>query len=172
MSQTPDSHLLREIDVLRACLADCLQRLDGVERQIDARPDRSERAFAPTSAADPFEWALPTAGGDGVPVHPPQPAAPRGDGASGGFTIHAVPLPHDAVAETAPSCPDASEAFTETLHDTDWDDRRTGGDGSPDPFAFVHVPLILPDSEAASDLYRGMDALLGGLDVTPPDDVS
>lgn len=139
-------------------------------------PTRRERDYATAALdADPFEWALPASGGDGANVLPPQPVAPHGAEASARFRIRAVPLPDDTtttdddVAE-APSAPsDASQALTGTLHDSDWDTRRPGGDGSPDPFAFVHVPLITPASEEPSDLYKGMDALLGGLDVTTPD---
>lgn len=186
MSKLSDSYLQREIDALRECLADCLHRLDHVERRLDAgrvgntagtEHERSRPRAIAFGAADPFERALPVSenGSADEPralaaprltaVDPP----PRAATGTGGFTIRAVSLPPEFSTEP-PQAPLPSEGTPPgTLHESRWDPQRSSGDGSPDPFAFLDLPTAQED---VSEIYRGMHALLGGLDVTTPDEVA
>lgn len=193
MTKLPDSHLLREIDALRECLADCLHRLDHVERRLDAAhvgdaPRVEQERGRPNAIAlgggDPFERALPRSE-NGSADEPPALAVPRRieidtppradteasrvETGANGFTIRAVSLPPD-FHTPPPQAPLPSEAPPAgTLHESRWDPRRSSGDGSPDPFAFLDLPTTRED---VSETYRGMHALLGGLDVTTPDEVA
>ena len=191
MSDSPD--LLRDAEVLRKLLTECLRRISRLEDQLrtEAISSADEAPLAPP-LTDPFEQALPDDeqhGSDGnepidapprnhVPPRrpsptreqrsdnlrtvrtlnlspaqrPEQPPHPSGDSPGRPTAAHHPPGPLDAFGDTA-----------------DWDEEPPSGDGSLDPFALLDLSVPPPEPDDA-EVYRGMRALLGGLDVTPPDD--
>lgn len=160
MPASSDPSLLHEIAALRAHLAACLRQVERLERRLRGEPVPAEDPVGPL--ADPFEQVLP--------AHEPGPeweapstpaAAPRPHGPTGRFTIRDMPLAapsHNPVADA----PRAAAWEQEALH--------RSGDGSSDPFAFLSVSARTPSRDEASEVYRGVNALLGGLDVTTQDE--
>lgn len=154
MPVSPDPSLLHEIDALRAHLAECLRQVERLEHRLRGEPVPAEHSLV-DPLADSFEQALPAL--EPSPEQEAPVAAPRPQGSTGHFTIRDMPLvaPSHGPAVEAPR---ATAWEQETLH--------RSGDGSPDPFAFLSVSARTPPRDVASEVYRGVNALLGGLDVT------
>lgn len=155
MPSSPDPSLLHEIDALRAHLAECLRQVERLEHRLRGEPVPAEHSLV-DPLADSFEQALrarvPSPEQEATPAAPTCP-----QGSTGHFTIRDLPLvaPSHGPAADAPR---ATAWEQETLH--------RSGDGSPDPFAFLSVAARTPPRDVASEVYRGVNALLGGLDVT------
>jgi hypothetical protein len=182
MSDSPD--LLRDAEVLRKLLTECLRRVARLEDQLRAEAVARTDAVPPAPPlTDPFEQALPEdeqhgSGDESIP--PRRQPPPRGQRSDHHRTVRTLHLSATQRPEQAPepsSDPHAGPAAShraprplDGFGDTeDWDAEPPSGDGSLDPFALLDlsVPSSEPDD---AEIYRGMHALLGGLDVTPPDD--
>jgi hypothetical protein len=187
MPESPD--LLRDAEVLRKLLTECLRRVNRLERQLRieaASAVEEERRPAPP-LTDPFEQALPDSdeqageSGGGPVERPPRPEVPRRQPStpqrSAPMQPTARPLPsprphsdpsHDPHAGPPAShrTPGPLDGFGEV---DDWNAEPSPGDGSLDPFALLDLSVPPPESHDAT-VSRAMNDLLGGLDVTPPHD--
>jgi hypothetical protein len=156
MSESFDSSLLHEVDALRAHLTACLDRLDYVERQLrkeSAHP--ASPVVSPSADGDLFAQALPS-------ERTPTVTDRRVDEAPGTFRIRSVSLAGDATA-TRPETPVACAPSP-----ADQNAEPSSNEVYIDPFALISVSDVPPSPADASEVYRGMSALLGGLDVSTP----
>lgn len=180
MSDSPD--LLRDAEVLRKLLTECLRRVARLEDQL--RAEAGATTDADSSApplTDPFEQALPDdeqpGGNESPPPRRPLPSHEQtSDNRRTIRTLHPSPTQRPEHVPDPPSDPHAGPAAAhrtsralDGFGDTeDWEAESPSGDGSLDPFALLDLSVPPPEPDDV-EIYRGMRALLGGLDVTPPD---
>jgi hypothetical protein len=177
----PDpSTLLRDAEVLRKFLTECLRRVDRLERHLrtEAARDVAEPTAPPLT--DPFEQALPE------PVERPASEHSEATPPARRRPSAAVPEPSPTVRTLplSPSRPDTPRGYSspdpgptsargpelqrapEPPAPAASPSASPSGDGALDPFALIDVSVPRPRPDEA-ETYRGMEALLGGLDVSP-----
>lgn len=190
MSESPD--LLRDAEVLRKLLTECLRRVDRLERQLRIEAvsvAKPEQPPAPPTT-DPFEQALPNdepaTGNESGPVDEPprnpvpsrRPPPPRGQHGSRNQTIRT--LPTSAPRRQTPEPPASPKPGPAASHHApgpldafgdadDWNAEPRSGDGLPDPFALLDLS-VPPTASHDANVSRAMKDLLGGLDIASPGD--
>jgi len=189
MSDSPD--LLRDAEVLRKLLTECLRRVARLEDQLRAETTSTANEAPPVlPLTDPFQQALPNEkqrGTDGneptdapprsqAPPHRPSPT--RGQPSDNLRTVRTLNLSPTQRSEQPPRPSGDSPRGPAAAHHTpgpldafgdseDWNEEPPSGDGSLDPFELLDFSVPPPEPHDAN-VSRAMNDLLGGLDITPP----
>lgn len=154
------SDLLRDAEVLRKLLTECLRRIDRLERQLSVEAlDHEDESILPL-LTDPFEQALPDPAQPHTP--PTDSAAIRTIDVSPGSRLEPDELISPRTHSTTHRSPHPRPA-----RDAGIEKLPPSGDGTLDPFALLDTSVPSPEPLDA-EIRRGMNALLGGLDVSTP----